>query len=1069
MNPKFQKTNSKKNLLENCKSQKIIRLNSSEFSNGPNTNRKSLTRQILAVPSCEEDSIQNRKRKAVVGPTNKRLKSNEKVNVRNELLSADFSSCFSKKRNFTGKIDGQIFDNGNVQGLLKGTFTGELIVQKQRLVDRPEKSNKLTKKSTLPKKSPVEMLKLDVVAKDLRDCKSEDLKNGLNEKCRNRPTTRKLSKRRIGEQDQDKDRDRESLGRDFLRLDLTKVRSVSNARQNSKPKARTVTERPKLISTNSNQFKKTKKKSCFENLSNRNLNLEEIFTKNSQREFCTHEAVKKIKPADLKIGQKKCKIVANKKANANISEQSEIPRKKIKISKNQFREMHSNFGSKNTPSELKDTFKLSALNFNNPLEKPKPALLTKRSSNLQILDFCNREYIGRKYRLKTRRNQLFVVTRLVKKVQKQWRRFLDQRNKTGHHSNQSFEFNELINEHNDSDNKTIIILNNNINSENSRIETGFELKNQRLVSQLLKHDFQSKHSEETVYAPGNSKELKSVQRKPEKNEKSNSKNQGKKTELVSDCRKIVRDDCETQLRELKEKSDQSQFSNLKPKKTQVGVEEKVFEEQGTRKGVNQLTSSEICQNKNMFLKKTEMEINPLENLQESSKINKLVSVFDSLSNEQILKWKSFREYLLNGENDATAAQNPTFQKMLTETEKTLQFLQKNLEIEKLKFAEKNCCFSSPKKNETVNQNSSFSRTELKSKEKWLNLNDDVAKKNEFKLLHDKYFQNSGQSISKSLIFPKNVTEKSFRSECNLSVKDDTVPGDLVSSVIDLRVHSNHKTELEPLDPARTESLAEQLTDFIFDLLLGDLVNSEQISKCVKIPFDESEPLFKRNLQILHNYLNNFSEFVIFNNLPEIKFALNKPGRFPTRQLLSSFYLDDCEFVEVDPVLKLDYYLGFEEREFNESDSSIPGTEITHILHKCFFDALSEALDGLKVFGFEGLCQKRFQTNETQVISADWFDEIGTITAVEKACNLVLNWNDILCGFYGREIRLTGGVDEGYIGLLREERMSKFVFQGISEENHQWTNSCREQFEVQVQLSEIIVDFLLVDAIQFLSA
>ena len=286
--------------------------------------------------------------------------------------------------------------------------------------------------------------------------------------------------------------------------------------------------------------------------------------------------------------------------------------------------------------------------------------------------------------------------------------------------------------------------------------------------------------------------------------------------------------------------------------------------------------------------------------------------------------------------------------------------------------------------------------------------------------------------------------------------------------MDLPLKSNAKSNSLNPDLGQIEARIDQLTDFIFDLLLGDLVNSEQISKCSKKPHEELEPLFKRNVQSLHNYLNNFSEFVIFSSLGDIKLALNKPRRFPLGELLSSYYTEEGEVPQPDPVLKLEYYLGFEERDFHEVDLGTPGAEARHIIHKCFFDALVEALDCLRVFGVSGMRPIGLKQYENEPEEAELFDEIETITAIERGCNLLLNWNDTLCGFSGREIKQAGGVDDVYIRLLRDERMNKFVFQGVEEENHIWKNFDNEDLEVRVQLSEIVVDYLLADAIEYLN-
>lgn len=1077
MNPKFQKCSSKKNLAQEVKNPKVQRLNSSEFSNAPNTNRKTLNRPIKLIKEKDEFINQNNKKNSV-----KQKKTTEKVNLRKELISADISGCLSPNRSFKGKIDGRISNNGDFNCVLKGTFRGELILQKdkidqtQRATEKNQKLKQLPKKDSTGKKKVVENLKLDALIQKFDQTKNEELKNGSLSKQKSKCTTRKLSKRKSPEININKIETGKSFEpgkKDFLKLDLTKIKNSSCQKNELKVKNKTKTDRPNIECVKSGRFKNIQKpnQSFYENISDRNFNLK------SQK---TDEILRMDLRSDIDLAKKmsKCKIVCNKKQQVietHIKSQEEPSKKKIKITKSQFRAINNNLNKQipkcDSKISLNDVWKDSVERPFEVIDKKKTGQLSKRTSDHSILDFCDREFIFYKYRFKTRKNQFFIVKRLVIKIQRVWREYvLKKLSPQSNSSHESVEFNELTNEQNESDNKTIIILNNNMHTEQNDFDDLRQRKIQKLTS-TLRNDFHRKNSE-----PIQTEALKTDNSKIRTNprcfllednsigfsQEEKPTNISKKNAFLEENHSYVKIPINDQNSEVFKKKQSHQFEEISEQEASFNKIQKLIK--GT--SLDQNLFSQINQKHVPELIPASSQIS----VEEKNQLGKLTSAFDTLSNEHLKKWKDFYEYLESLKNDPQTIKSQNYQKMMANAARTLHFLQANLDIENLNLARLKSENSNSKKQGSGN-GSIILKNDVKSKEKWIKINSEVEHKNSYKLLHDRYFQNSNQSVSKSLVFSKNLTDKSFRSDFNGSIKEEANQNDMIASLSDQKhkiAKNKENKEISNQEKSKKSLLIDQLSDYLFEYLVHDLIHSEQISKNTKQTTSDSEPLFKKNVQSLHKYLNNISEFVIFSSLNEIRMSLNKPIHLPEHVILSSFYSENVEINEIDPILKLEYYLSFEEKDVEETVSDELASEVKHIVHKCYFDSLNEALDELRVYGLEGYRNRNICCFSDNSPVTEFYNEIETITAIEKACNLLLNWNDTLCGFYGQETSLNNQIESQYINLLREERMNKLIFHSMQEEDYKWKNKDREKIEVKVQIAEIITDYLLNDMIQFLS-
>ena len=84
----------------------------------------------------------------------------------------------------------------------------------------------------------------------------------------------------------------------------------------------------------------------------------------------------------------------------------------------------------------------------------------------------------------------------------------------------------------------------------------------------------------------------------------------------------------------------------------------------------------------IFSKKQFSEIEQPEINEQPQTMDNLMSIFNSLSNDQIQKWKDFYNSILNLKNSEQVQNNLNYKKVLHDTKMTLEFLDKKINIKK---------------------------------------------------------------------------------------------------------------------------------------------------------------------------------------------------------------------------------------------------------------------------------------------------------------------------------------------------------------------------------------------------
>lgn len=697
------------------------------------------------------------------------------------------------------------------------------------------------------------------------------------------------------------------------------------------------------------------------------------------------------------------------------------------------------------------------------------------------------------YKLRSHRKRQFVLNRSAKVIQRYWRLFYRHKHISPYNLAASFELREISNDESDEDNKTVLLLNGNYFSSEQNL-TNFssrkrsEIKDEPLASkrQIIINQKPNIISKQFTHTQDSDRRLQTSNSKPKCSPtviyQKNSSNSHSKEALF--CPKTA---IENQNTFVKPTSFNHLEQILDNEKDERMVNSPYMNSSSERHcpSMPSKPSNDALQNRisSTMLKDNSKEKIPQIILQDlaneekekstSMNLSSLISQYESLSKEHLNKWTNFYKQIEKIENAKNKPSNQLLEKVKHDSLRTISFLKK-----KFQKNDSNAKISGHVLVETNPDNNSsiHAKAENRTNEKWLELNQVVADRHAYDILHDGYFKKANNSISKSVILPKTLTDKSFRSDQNASINDEVLSRNHLLNFFEHKnVHAIRESILEngtfqsSIQTQRSFNY-EALFDAIWEDLFNDLLNDPII--LLVLPYQKPALGIKTSITHIHNYINNISEFVIFNFLEEVKAKLNTPNYIPLKRILAELRNKrrprfDEAMTESQNIFNLEYYINFEENISYASclfDSQI---EMSHILHKCLFDGLNEALNETRVFKSQGI-RHNFLLHPAQLDpNGCYFDDLGSITAIERACNNLLSWNEFQCGFLSKDYFDFGFAEKNYIAQIRDERMNKMIKSYAEETDKEWLQTDLDSVSTKLAIADEIFDFLLADLIGFL--
>lgn len=450
-------------------------------------------------------------------------------------------------------------------------------------------------------------------------------------------------------------------------------------------------------------------------------------------------------------------------------------------------------------------------------------------------------------------------------------------------------------------------------------------------------------------------------------------------------------------------------------------------------------------------------------------LQNILELYQNIQNDQLNKWKGFFNKIAKIEQEKKS-DNPILTKVKTDSIKAINFLMGKINKPDNPSDIFNEAPFNNSKNDSKQILNSFS-IDNKNQERFLLPANKIKQRHIYDSFKDNYLNKSGKN-SKSLISFKNGPDKSMKSISTLNINDDTESKGLLkfikgNKVGEVKKFNYQETWLKTSINRKVMSRNyETAVDFVYEHLIEDIITDSQFNKLFKRK--GVSPGVNISIMTIHQNLNDISENIIFNYLQSLKDNLNyhfsfnlekvlkrrgKKDKTKTRATLTDSFYDQIK----DTLVSQKY-------EFKSQKS------IVEVFNRCLYDSLNEAVEqSINVYL---LCQlpysnKIFFTERDS--DDDYLDDISAITCLEKACNMVLSWNDTMCGLLINDVKINKDCNEHeYINQIREECMDKFIMDYIKTEKESWMVKREEMGELALEISDQIENSLFSDLASFLT-
>ena len=179
------------------------------------------------------------------------------------------------------------------------------------------------------------------------------------------------------------------------------------------------------------------------------------------------------------------------------------------------------------------------------------------------------------------------------------------------------------------------------------------------------------------------------------------------------------------------------------------------------------------------------------------------------------------------------------------------------------------------------------------------------------------------------------------------------------------------------------------------------------------------------------------------------------------------YKDSTEF---EPIMPLSVYYSLDEKY--EAKIANEGCLITfmHIHNKAIYDSVNEALNLIKPYGING--EPMPWSSQPRISFKDITDQVVVLKNIK---NIILDWTSFEVGTLpNAEFVLNGKFDEEYFVEIREKQLAillsqevLFVYNQVVDNEEQWLNYDKEETAIKLDLTERVLQDLVIEAIQYL--
>lgn len=139
----------------------------------------------------------------------------------------------------------------------------------------------------------------------------------------------------------------------------------------------------------------------------------------------------------------------------------------------------------------------------------------------------------------------------------------------------------------------------------------------------------------------------------------------------------------------------------------------------------------------------------------------------------------------------------------------------------------------------------------------------------------------------------------------------------------------------------------------------------------------------------------------------------------------------------------------------------------HIHNKMLFDCLNESLDACRVFGLKG----QPLALRTRGRSSAEISQEQVMTLLTQSAQRVVEWSTFMCGFIPFKddsfIQVPRAIDEETLNQIKEDRLVRLLTDEVYESDEKWNKHEDEEIEVEVELSDMLFEHLIIDVVESL--
>lgn len=439
-------------------------------------------------------------------------------------------------------------------------------------------------------------------------------------------------------------------------------------------------------------------------------------------------------------------------------------------------------------------------------------------------------------------------------------------------------------------------------------------------------------------------------------------------------------------------------------------------------------------------------------------LQNILDLYESLHNEQLDKWKGFYNTIKRLENRKTL-NDPLLHKIKSDSIKAINFLSNKLNdkpdlsdlIDIAPLAPLNIQPNISMVNSMSIDNKSF--------EKFILPPASIRQKHTYDLFKDNFLNQSGRN-SKSLILPKPSTDKSVKSEISRQKKDDSIKDNISDFYGDSRDIKRLKphAEIQPKQNVPIPSLyqsREPIIDFILSETISELISDPLYLQLIERSVNQGIQI---SVLFVQRYLNDISEYIIFNHLQEIKESMSTATSYDLSVTLRKQQNHlNCAGNTDNKILSKNLFDELTSRVVIYDPEFYSQRKIIETFSRCMYNSLDEALIYIKN-SFLQIYPYMYANINIIGTSDDegCLEDIASISLLEKACNTVLAWNDTMCGIIIGKNELKHVITQmDYINQVRDERMTKLLVQYTKDEQLLWHPRADELISLANEISNEI--------------